>query len=992
MFQWIKEMKIIARWMLSALPVLLVSSVFAQNPTGEILQVNIEFAVPDRKGVKEDFIRSHIRLKVGDAYEPGRENEDVKNLMATGQLRNVRVGVSKEGDGVVLLYNIERTPKTGVVGIRGRDGETVYSVSRLKYKEGKLRQLLTLKQGEPYSEKKISVDVKALEDFYHSKGYYQARVTEITTPGFNVYYEINEGEKVRIDEIRFQRALSISRIDMAADLLTTDYAHRLVTGDPVTLFAQERGTSAPVGLPTLASGASMSRLEEYYLAVISTNQFTLHTTREDALNYVKRIDIASVSQSPHYVAGPSLPLAFEEKKLGKTIESRERRRWLNPITWFTGDGRIMKSKQEEDIRQLRRIYLEEGYLDMAVDIVGTPELDFQEGLAFDDARKGWRLAQARYDLIEGYLDNLELGESVEIEGVERSYEDLEKLLNAADADVDRTYDQYHEELDKIRMATVYYRISEGQQYRVGSINIKYGKFEGANFVENDAANPVIRMATLKSRLHLQEGAVFKPMYLRREIPGSDLEAVEDLYGEKSYIRTIVDVTQRPNPDTGQIDLEYFVQEGLPVLVELIRIEGNVETKDTVIRRELAISPGEPFDMGRVKLSQERIEGLRLFQNVRVTQEPLAGSGPGNTVNREHLVFSVKERDTGRAGFGGGFSTDYGALANVFYSQENFDIMRWRRPHPLQGGGQKFRVRAVLGSKRDDYLLDYEEPWMFGRKLRFNTSLYASEYEYYSDYYDVSKAGMRLGLERTLFGVDYLRGGINYTVESSGIVDIIDSASAEMKSYGGRNTISKFGTTLTYDTREGGYLPTKGQRSELAAHVAGGPIGGEMDFYKLDFSTAQYFKGLGEEHVVEFIARTGVVENYGDSTKVPFLERYTLGGSGTLRGFDYRQVGPRDSVNEVIGGKTMWMGTLEYSVPTPFASWARFAVFYDIGNISSDAYDYKFGDYNDDWGVGLRLDVPFLGPLRLDYAIPINTDNYNDTGGQFNFNFGYTQAF
>jgi outer membrane protein assembly factor BamA len=99
--------------MLSALSALLVSSAFAQNPTGEILQVNIEFVVPDRKGVKEDFIRSHIRLKVGDAYEPGRENEDVKNLMATGQLRNVRVGVSKEGDGVVLLYNIERTPKTG---------------------------------------------------------------------------------------------------------------------------------------------------------------------------------------------------------------------------------------------------------------------------------------------------------------------------------------------------------------------------------------------------------------------------------------------------------------------------------------------------------------------------------------------------------------------------------------------------------------------------------------------------------------------------------------------------------------------------------------------------------------------------------------------------------------------------------------------------------------------------------------------------------------
>ena len=89
---------------------------------------------------------------------------------------------------------------------------------------------------------------------------------------------------------------------------------------------------------------------------------------------------------------------------------------------------------------------------------------------------------------------------------------------------------------------------------------------------------------------------------------------------------------------------------------------------------------------------------------------------------------------------------------------------------------------------------------------------------------------------------------------------------------------------------------------------------------------------------------------------------------------------------------MAVGTLEYSVPLPLGEWVRFATFYDIGFVSRSAYDYSFDDYNDDWGIGLRLDIPMLGPMRLDYAFPLNTDAYNDKGGNFNFTFGYTQAF
>ena len=125
---------------------------------------------------------------------------------------------------------------------------------------------------------------------------------------------------------------------------------------------------------------------------------------------------------------------------------------------------------------------------------------------------------------------------------------------------------------------------------------------------------------------------------------------------------------------------FFEEDGVqkwerdPVNVGLVKIEGNEKTKDFVIRRELAISPGEPFDLGKMENSRSRIEGLRLFESVRATPE-YSDRERGSTV--ENLVVSVKESNTGRFQIGGGFSTDYGAFAHVIVAQENFDIMRWR---------------------------------------------------------------------------------------------------------------------------------------------------------------------------------------------------------------------------------------------------------------------------------------------------------------------------
>jgi outer membrane protein insertion porin family len=175
-----------------------------------------------------------------------------------------------------------------------------------------------------------------------------------------------------------------------------------------------------------------------------------------------------------------------------------------------------------------------------------------------------------------------------------------------------------------------------------------------------------------------------------------------------------------------------------------------------------------------------------------------------------------------------------------------------------------------------------------------------------------------------------------------------------------------------------------------------PLGGEVDFYKLDLRSFWYFPGFFQKHVVEVGGEVGVVENWGRSDHVPLFDRYFLGGISSLRGFRYHDVGPHVD-GEPVGGRTMWFGTVEYSLPVvPTLERLRFAVFYDIGNVYEDAYsfdpnqDQKF--YNDNWGVGIRLNIPRLGPLRLDYGIPITHDRDTRGNGRFQFSVGFTRPF
>lgn len=528
---------------------------------------------------------------------------------------------------------------------------------------------------------------------------------------------------------------------------------------------------------------------------------------------------------------------------------------------------------------------------------------------------------------------------------------------------DVQFDQLTEKKMNIR-----FLVEEGQQYKVGSVNVR----GNTNFT-SDEILAGIQAEGKKIRPTMLPGEVFTPKGLT-----ADVDAVRDFYGSKGYVDTWVRPIKQPNVETGTMDLTYDIRDEAKgkSFIEKIDIKGNTKTKDKVIRRELAVSPGETFDMVRVKISKSRLEQMNYFDKVETEVEETS------IPNRKNLVIDLEEGNTGHVELGAGFSSIDSLFGFVGYREGNFDLFN---PPYFRGGGQKLRVGATIGLRRKDYQVSFTEPWFLNRKLALGVDLYHSELSYLSDLYDIRQTGGRLSLTKAL---PYnLIGSVSYTLENIGLDDVSDEAPFVIRQEPSNRLVSKVGASLAYDTRNNALMPSRGQRTELLTELAGGPLGAEADFYKWEVRSSWYFPGFFEGHIWEVVGRTGVVEEYGDTERVPLFDRYFLGGVNSLRGFRYRDVGPHDEPSEEpIGGSTFYYGSVEYSLP--IIERLRFAMFYDIGNVYLDPYDFDFGNYSDNWGVGIRLNIPRLGPLRLDYGIPITHDRFSNGKGKFQFSVGF----
>ncbi len=512
----------------------------------------------------------------------------------------------------------------------------------------------------------------------------------------------------------------------------------------------------------------------------------------------------------------------------------------------------------------------------------------------------------------------------------------------------------------------------------GDIRLKILVKEGKKYVVGDIQfhdNSILKTDELMKALKMVSGKPFSRRGLRTDVGG-----IQDLYFEKGYLSAQIRSESFYNETTGKVDLSYTVTENELNYVERVRIQGNTKTKDIVIRRELRAYPGESFSGAKLKRSKERLYNLGFFEDVRFDTEP--GSSP----DHRDLVVSVKEAKTGEFSFGGGYSSIDSIIGFAQIRQKNFDWQNWKN---FTGAGQDFALRFEIGSVRQNTELSFTEPWVFGYPYSFGFDVFRKEYDRSGTsgyFFNQRRTGfdLRLGKEFTEFD----KGLLMYKLEEVKISDIPDNASQALKDEVGKNTTSSVSLTLTHDQRNNIYNPTSGFLVTGTGELAGGPFGGDRDFYKLYGTAAGYFKHL-EENVLEAKLRAGIVNEYDDSNRVPIYERYFLGGANSVRGYRERRIGPRDpGNNEPVGGEAYWILNFEETFPI-YPDLIKGAVFYDVGSLSEDAGDLGGGDAVSGVGFGLRVKTP-IGPVKLDMGYPL--DDISEEKKKLRFYFNISQGF
>lgn len=501
-------------------------------------------------------------------------------------------------------------------------------------------------------------------------------------------------------------------------------------------------------------------------------------------------------------------------------------------------------------------------------------------------------------------------------------------------------------------------IFEGNQYKVGKLTV--------------AGNQLFTTNEVEKKFKMKAGDLFTPGGLQ-----GNIKAIQDLYGNLGYIDCLVKPTRVPNIRTGTVDVSLEIQEGEMVYVDLVQVRGNVVTKDKVIRRELAVTPGEVYNSVKIDASKRRLDNLGFFSSVSVQPEDT------DVPNRKNVVISVEEQNTGEISFGAGFSSIEAIFGFVELTQRNFDIAK---PPYFRGAGQKARLRAQFGALSQNYAASFTEPWFLDKQLAVGFDLFYTEVSYFSSLYNERRYGFDIRAGKSLG--EFNKIDLTYKLEEIELFDVVSTAHPTILAESGSRSKSSLSTVLTRDTRDSFILPGKGYKIELWSEVAGGPaLGGDTDIYKWGLNGQIHFTmPWWEKNILSFDGSTGVVEEWDNANRVPIFDKFFLGGPGSVRGFRFRDVGPKDpSGGEPIGGKTMAYLQAEYSIPV--MEWVRFATFADVGQVEEKAYDWGATRPDAGAGIGLRLNIPRMGQINLDYGWPISHDQFTGDNGQFSFSGG-----
>jgi outer membrane protein insertion porin family len=498
-----------------------------------------------------------------------------------------------------------------------------------------------------------------------------------------------------------------------------------------------------------------------------------------------------------------------------------------------------------------------------------------------------------------------------------------------------------------------FTVEEGELYTFGAIKI-------------DSQIKRINTDQLTSELYTVEGKTFSAKEVEKTIT-----KLTEAISSQGYAFAEVIPNINKNREKSTIDITYEIKEGPRTYVERIDILGNDRTRDEVIRREMRIHEGDAYNATFVKRAEHLINELGYFKKAEIITEQ--GSSPDKT----RLLVKVEEQPTGELGIAGGFSTLDGPLANIHFTEQN-----------LMGTGRIFYADFTVARKKQDFDIGLTDPYFLGYSLEAGANLFHTRSTRIDAFTQLSKGGaVHIGYDIT----EFLYQTLNYSLRQDSISHIDKGASQYIKQQKGDYTNSSIGQTLSYDKRDSRREPTSGYVLSLSNSFAG--LGGNVSYLKNAIGASVFYTPF-EDITLNVRGSAGIIVKTGKPIRI--VDSVML-GYDSFRGFEYGGIGPRDArTKDPLGGTRYWTSTVEIVFPIglPNEFGVKGAAFTDLGSLWKAGTSKKGVKINDSKnirvsaGAGLSWVSP-VGPLRLDYAIPIVKEKFDR---EQRISFGFSTRF
>jgi outer membrane protein assembly complex protein YaeT len=512
------------------------------------------------------------------------------------------------------------------------------------------------------------------------------------------------------------------------------------------------------------------------------------------------------------------------------------------------------------------------------------------------------------------------------------------------------------EPDSDRVKLIYH-VDEGRRYRLGTVQL-----DGPKDIPRDRLMTYIDTRAKKGD------------YYSEDIIRASMNDMKDDQGFRGIDAAVH--RELTFKDNGEVDVRYEMTERPAAKVGQIIIYGNKVTKQNVILRQIPLYPGQVLTYPDLRVAERNLARLNIFEadqekGIRPTVEVLDPDGP-NPI--KDIAVHVEETRTGSLMFGLGVNSDAGLSGSIVLNERNFDILRpptslddllsgraWR------GAGQEFRAEAVPGTQFQRYTVSFREPFLFDTPYSLGISAYY--YDRLFNEYTETRLGARVTLGRRLNDFWSVSGTIR--AEDVGVHDVQPFEPIQITEDEGQHFIVGMRGALSRDSRDSFLRPTAGSLVEVSAEE----VVGAYNFPILSLEANKYWTvyqradGSGR-WVVAARSQTSWC-----GSNAPVFERFYAGGFRSLRGFEFRGVGP--SINGFkIGGDFMFLNSLELQIPI-LANDNLYAVtFLDTGTVEQNV---SISDYRVSVGFGLRIVVPMLGPvpIALDFGFPIVKESFDN---------------